>query len=185
MWEKKERSCRIRSATQPGQSARIVAPTPWGGHNFHNFTPRRSLWLKPIHQFPPSARAASSSRVLQLHRAIGKAIDIGNTCDVDFADVLEYYASDSETKIIVLHIEGIQDGRKFLQAVRKVTLHKVVLALKTGRTEMGGQKAASHSGSMAGRISFTMRLFNSVGSSGHVIRRSCPTCEGIFHASPA
>jgi acetyltransferase len=82
---------------------------------------------------------------------VGKAIDLGNTCDVDFADVLEYYAADPDTQVIVLHIEGIQEGRKFLQAARKITPHKTIIALKTGRTQMGAQKAASHSGSMAGK----------------------------------
>lgn len=135
------------------KGARIVGPNTMGVvNNFHNFT-TSSLPLVKFHS-PVSTICQTGIFITGFYTftgPIGKAIDLGNTCDVDFADVLEYYAADPNTQIIVLHIEGIQDGRKFLQAARKVTPHKVVLALKTGRTEMGAQRAASHSGSMAGK----------------------------------
>jgi acetyltransferase len=121
-------------------------------NNFHNFT-TSSLPLVRFHS-PVSTICQTGIFITGFYTLtgpVGKAIDLGNTCDVDFADVLEYYAADPNTQIIVLHIEGIQDGRKFFQAAGKVTPHKVVLALKTGRTEMGAQRAASHSGSMAGK----------------------------------
>ena len=143
---------KVRDAAR-AKGARIVGPNTMGVvNNFHNFT-TSSIPLVKTHS---SVSIICQSGIFitgfySFTGPIGKAIDIGNTCDVDFADVLEYYASDSQTQIIVLHIEGIQDGRKFLQAAKKITPHKVVLALKTGRTELGGQKAASHSGSMAGK----------------------------------
>jgi acyl-CoA synthetase (NDP forming) len=135
------------------KGARIVGPNTMGVvNNFYDFT-TSSLPLVKFHS-PVSTICQTGIFITGFHTftgPMGKAIDLGNTCDVDFADVLEYYAADPNTQIIVLHIEGIQDGRKFLQAARKVTAHKVVLALKTGRTEMGAQRAASHSGSMAGK----------------------------------
>ncbi|HXZ37007.1 MAG TPA: CoA-binding protein [Thermodesulfobacteriota bacterium] len=135
------------------KGARIVGPNTMGVvNNFHNFT-TSSLPLVKFHS-PVSTICQTGIFITGFYTLtgpVGKAIDLGNTCDVDFADVLEYYAADPSTQIIVLHIEGIQEGRKFLQAARKVTPHKVVLALKTGRTEMGAQRAASHSGSMAGK----------------------------------
>jgi acyl-CoA synthetase (NDP forming) len=147
------------------KGARIVGPNTMGVvNNFHNFT-TSSIPLFKTHS-PVSIICQSGIFITGFYSftgPIGKAIDIGNTCDVDFADVLEYYAADPETKIIVLHIEGILDGRKFLQAARKVTPHKVVVALKTGRTEMGGQKAASHSGSMAGKDFLYRAAFKQAG----------------------
>ena len=143
---------KIRDAAR-AKGARIVGPNTMGVvNNYHNFT-TSSVPLVKTHS-PVSTICQSGIFITGFYSftgPIGKAMDIGNTCDVDFSDVLEYYAADPETKIIVLHIEGIQDGRKFLQAARKITPHKFVLALKTGRTELGGQKAASHSGSMAGK----------------------------------
>ena len=143
---------RIRDVAR-AKGARIVGPNTMGVvNNFHNFT-TSSIPLVKTHS-PVSIICQSGIFITGFYSftgPIGKAVDIGNTCDVDFADVLEYYATNQETKVIVLHIEGIQDGRKFLQAARKVTPHKVIVALKTGRTELGGQKASSHSGSMAGK----------------------------------
>lgn len=143
---------KIRDAAR-AKGARIVGPNTMGVvNNYHDFT-TSSVPLVKTHS-PVSTICQSGIFITGFYSftgPIGKAMDSGNTCDVDFSDVLEYYAADPETKIIVLHIEGIQDGRKFLQAARKITPHKVVLALKTGRTELGGQKAASHSGSMAGK----------------------------------
>jgi len=143
---------KIRDLARAG-GARIVGPNTMGVvNNFHNFT-TSSLPLVKFHS-PVSIICQTGIFITGFYTftgPMGKAIDLGNTCDVDFADVLEYYAADPNTQIVVLHIEGIQDGRKFLQAARKVTPHKVVLALKTGRTEMGAQRAASHSGSMAGK----------------------------------
>ncbi len=143
---------KIRDLARTG-GARIVGPNTMGVvNNFHHFT-TSSLPLVKFHS-PVSTICQTGIFITGFYTftgPVGKAIDLGNTCDVDFADVLEYYAADPNTRIIVLHIEGIQDGRKFFQAARKVTPHKVVLALKTGRTEMGAQRAASHSGSMAGK----------------------------------
>ena len=143
---------KIRDLARAG-GARIVGPNTMGVvNNFHHFT-TSSLPLVKFHSLVSTICQTGIfiTGFYTFTGPVGKAIDLGNTCDVDFADVLEYYAADPNTRIIVLHIEGIQDGRKFFQAARKVTPHKVVLALKTGRTEMGAQRAASHSGSMAGK----------------------------------
>jgi acetyltransferase len=135
------------------KGVRIVGPNTMGVfNNFHDFT-TSSIPLAKFRS-PVSTVCQSGIFITGFYTftgPVGKAIDLGNTCDVDFADVLEYYAADPDTQVIVLHIEGIQEGRKFLQAARKITPHKTIIALKTGRTQMGAQKAASHSGSMAGK----------------------------------
>lgn len=135
------------------KGARIVGPNTMGVvNNFHNFT-TSSL---PLMKYHSSVSTICQTGIFitgfySFTGPVGKAIDLGNTCDVDFSDALQYYASDPQTKTIVLHIEGIQEGRKFLQAAKKITPQKTMIALKTGRTEMGAQRAASHSGSMAGK----------------------------------
>jgi len=82
---------------------------------------------------------------------IGKGIDLGNACDIGFADGLEYFENDSETNVVVLHIEGTQDTKRFLHAARRITPRKPILALKTGRTEQAAKAAQSHTGSLIGR----------------------------------
>ncbi|HSM26159.1 MAG TPA: acetate--CoA ligase family protein [Anaerolineaceae bacterium] len=77
-----------------------------------------------------------------------KLISIGNMSDVDFADLIEWLDKDENTSSISLYIEGIKDGRKFMDAARKVT--KPVIALKAGVSTHGAAAAASHTGSLAG-----------------------------------
>ena len=82
---------------------------------------------------------------------VGKIVDLGNAGDIDFADALEYYDADPDTKVIFLHIEGIKDGKKFMEVASRVARKKPVLAIKVGRTEEGARAIASHTGAMAGR----------------------------------
>jgi len=81
---------------------------------------------------------------------LSKFVSVGNMADVDFADLIEYFADDSETKAISLYIEGVRDGRRFLDALKKGILKKPVIVLKAGRTSSGARAASSHTGSLAG-----------------------------------
>ena len=82
---------------------------------------------------------------------ICKVAGLGNKCDLDESDALEYLALDPETKVIALYLEGIKDGRRFMRVARDAASEKPVLILKSGRTEAGRKAALSHTGSMAGR----------------------------------
>ena len=84
-------------------------------------------------------------------RLIGKAIDVGDMCDVDIVDALEYYEHDSETRAIALHIEGMPDARRFLQTIERVAGTKPVVTLKTGRSERVAEAVQSHTGALTGR----------------------------------
>ncbi|MCL4504141.1 MAG: acetate--CoA ligase family protein [Deltaproteobacteria bacterium] len=81
---------------------------------------------------------------------MGKAIDVGNAGDVDVVDVLEYLEHDAQTRIIVLHLEGMKQGRRFLEVAGRIVPHKPIIALKTGRSAAGARAAMSHTGSMVG-----------------------------------
>jgi len=79
-----------------------------------------------------------------------KVISYGNACDLDEIDFLEYLAHDPETKIITSYIEGIKEGRKFIQTLREAAKLKPVIICKGGTSDSGARAAASHTGSMAG-----------------------------------
>jgi acyl-CoA synthetase (NDP forming) len=83
-------------------------------------------------------------------RDIGKAIDVGNSCDVDIADALDYLGDDPETQVIVIHMEGLKRGPEFLEAAGRVSRKKPVIVLKTGHSTVGAKAALSHSGSLVG-----------------------------------
>ncbi len=81
---------------------------------------------------------------------ISKMCDLGNKCDVNEVDLLNYLSHDPQTSVIAMHIEDVKDGHKFIDTVRKVAARKPVLILKPGRTERGAKASASHTGSLAG-----------------------------------
>ena len=82
---------------------------------------------------------------------LSKVVGLGNKCDVDDVEVLNYLGQDPETKVICMYIEGVKDGRSFLTTARKVSKKKPILVLKSGVTEKGAKVAMSHTGSLAGR----------------------------------
>lgn len=79
-----------------------------------------------------------------------KFISVGNMVDLDFAELMGYLVDTEEDKAIALYIEGIKDGRKFIEVAKKITKKKPVIALKAGRSESGARAASSHTGSLAG-----------------------------------
>lgn len=81
---------------------------------------------------------------------IGKGIDIGNGCDLDFADALNYFGRDEETQVVFVHMEGSSQGRRFFDAARAVARRKPVIAFKTARSPQGAEAARSHTGSLVG-----------------------------------
>jgi acetate---CoA ligase (ADP-forming) len=77
-----------------------------------------------------------------------KMISIGNMSDVNFADCIEWLDQDEATECISLYIEGLRDGRRFMENARKAS--KPIVALKAGVSAHGAAAAASHTGSLAG-----------------------------------
>ena len=79
-----------------------------------------------------------------------KVVAYGNGCDLSSTDFLEYLAHDSETKVIALYIEGVRDGRKFLDVLKRTAKMKPLIVHKGRHTKAGTRAAASHTGSLSG-----------------------------------
>ena len=77
---------------------------------------------------------------------VNKVVSIGNKCDVDEADLIDYFQND-ETEVIGIYLENIADGRKLMQAAKKS--RKPVLIYKVGKTKEGAVAAMSHTAGMA------------------------------------
>ena len=88
---------------------------------------------------------------------ISAAINLGNQVDLCESDYLDFFATDEHTSAVVMYIEGIKNGHRFLETLNRVVPRKPVVILKSGRTEAGQKSAASHTGSMAG----SNKIFNS------------------------
>lgn len=76
-------------------------------------------------------------------------VSVGNRAGIDENDLLRSLGDDPHTQVILLYVESLAHGRKFLEAAREVTEHKPVLVIKSGRTLAGEQAARSHTGSLA------------------------------------
>ena len=140
----------VRSATEAG--ARIMGPNSLGTANsFYglntSFAPSK-LDKVPIGIICQSGLFFPGPPRLVL---AGKAIDLGNACDIDVSDSLEYFESDPDTKVIVMYLEGIERGRRFLEVAGRVSKKKPILALKSGTSAWGAKAAQSHTGSLAGK----------------------------------
>jgi acetyltransferase len=85
-------------------------------------------------------------------RSIGfsSLVSLGDMVDVDFADMLDYFASDAGTRAILLYIESVGDARRFMSAARAAARVKPVVAVKAGRYAEGARAVASHTGALAG-----------------------------------
>ncbi|MBN1664735.1 MAG: acetate--CoA ligase family protein [Deltaproteobacteria bacterium] len=81
---------------------------------------------------------------------LSSIVSLGNKCDIDEADLLEYLIGHKPTKVILLYIEGVKKGERLLRVLRRATARKPVLAIKSGRSRRGALAAASHTGSLAG-----------------------------------
>lgn len=81
---------------------------------------------------------------------MSKFVSYGNAAVINESDLLEYLANDKETDIIVIYIEGVKDGKRFLEVAKKTTLKKPIVAIKAGKSFAGAEAAKSHTGSLAG-----------------------------------
>jgi acyl-CoA synthetase (NDP forming) len=77
-------------------------------------------------------------------------VSLGNRCDVDEHELLDFFGQDEKTHVVLLYVEGLKSGREFLNAARQFTKSKPIVALKSGRTEAGARAAASHTAALAG-----------------------------------
>jgi len=77
-------------------------------------------------------------------------ISLGNEADLSAADFLEALGEDEQTRVIGLYIEGVKNGRRFVEVAERLTKKKPVIALKAGTTDVGVRAVSSHTGSLAG-----------------------------------
>lgn len=106
---------------------------------------------------------------------LSKALSLGNEANISIVDALEYLAEDKDTKAIILYIEGIREGRRFIETARKITPHKPVLALYVGGSDAGARSGMSHTGAMAGPD----YLFDGIFKQAGIIR--VHTIEDLYH----
>ena len=81
---------------------------------------------------------------------VSAIVGVGNKCDVDEDDLIDFFGQDPNTKVIAMHVEDIKDGVAFVKAAQKISRQKPIVALKAGATALGERAAFSHTGALAG-----------------------------------
>lgn len=81
---------------------------------------------------------------------ISKFAFVGDKVDIDDVDLLQYLGDDDKTNVICLYMEGVKDGRRFIEETRKIATRKPILVLKGGTTQESAQRAQTHTASIAG-----------------------------------
>ncbi len=104
-------------------------------------------------------------------------ISMGDSADVDFGDVLDYLASDPGTRAILMYVESVKAGRKFMSAARAAARNKPVILVKAGRAPDGARAAASHTGALAGSDA----VFDAAARRAGMLR--VDTLEALFDAA--
>ncbi|MFW9953112.1 MAG: acetate--CoA ligase alpha subunit [Candidatus Thorarchaeota archaeon] len=79
-----------------------------------------------------------------------KFVSLGNKAQLDEADFIEAFGRDPDSTFILLYIESVVDGPKFMKACRNVVQHKPIFVVKSGVSAAGARAASSHTGSLAG-----------------------------------
>jgi acetate---CoA ligase (ADP-forming) len=148
---------------------RILGPNcmgiyyPVGGMAFHaDFT-----------KIPGAAGFISQSGMLARELVIAspkrgvyfsKVFSYGNALDLNECDFLEYLAQDPETRVIMMYIEGVKDGQRFFNTLRKTAAIKPVIILKGGTAEAGARATSSHTASMAGAFTIWKAAIKQAGA---------------------
>ncbi len=135
--------------------------------------------------FPPTGNVAMSSQsgalglavldyARSLHIGFSTFISVGNKADVSGNDLIQYWADDPRTNVILLYLESFGNPRKFAEIAKRVGRQKPIVAVKAGRSAGGARAASSHTGALASSDAIVDDLFHQSG----VIRTD--TLEEMF-----
>jgi acetate---CoA ligase (ADP-forming) len=163
---------------------RMVGPNCMG---LIHTDPAVNLNASFANQPPPDGSVAFASQSGALGEAILETaadlglglsafVSLGNKTDVSSNDLLEWWAEDDRTRLVLLYLESLGNPRRFGQLARRLTRErgKPILAVKSGRSRAGAAAASSHTGSLAGADAGVKALFEQCG----VIRAN--TVEQLF-----
>ncbi|OGP73510.1 MAG: hypothetical protein A2V86_04525 [Deltaproteobacteria bacterium RBG_16_49_23] len=150
---------------------KIIGPNTFGIVNLHlplnaSFTPEFSRVEKGGIGFVSQSGGMSHLiGFLSMKNQVGlsKIVGLGNRCNVDFWDMLEYLEEDPDTKVIAMYLEGLDEPRKLIEAAKIGNSKKPIIAYKVGRSSTGDKASQFHTGSLAGKHEIYGAAFKQAG----------------------
>jgi len=100
---------------------------------------------------------------LKSRKGFSYYVGVGNESDIRFHEYLGFFKEEPDTRAVLMYVEGMRDGRRFLQEAYKTTLHKPIILLKSGRSKTGRRSAGSHTGALAGISEVARTAFKRAG----------------------
>jgi acetyl coenzyme A synthetase (ADP forming)-like protein len=157
---------RIRRA-----GCRLIGPNCMGLLNTDP-TVRLNATFSPV--YPPAGNVAMSTQsgalglaildyARRLDIGISSFVSVGNKADVSGNDLIQYWAEDPRTSVILLYLESFGNPKKFSEIARRVGRTKPIVAVKAGRSSAGSRAAASHTGALATSDAVVDALFRQAG----------------------
>jgi acetyltransferase len=136
---------------------RLVGPNCVGVIDTH--LPLNTTFIKSVPQPGDIAFVSQSGAICQavidwgtgMGFGFSRLASLGNEADVSETEVIGALADDPHTRVVTMYLEGVKDGREFLDVAAAAARKKAIVALKVGRTEAGRRAVSSHTGALAGQ----------------------------------
>jgi acyl-CoA synthetase (NDP forming) len=166
----------VKAAQEAG--VRIIGPNCVGVSNSRLFNGTFTMMPERGNIAFVSQSGALGGMIIYTTRAkrigMSKFASIGNSADVGFVEILDYFREDSKSSVIAAYVEGVDEGRDLFESLQNAAKVKPVVILKGGRSEAGGRATQSHTGSLAG----STKVFD-----GMIRQAGCvtaPTLDSLF-----
>jgi acetyl coenzyme A synthetase (ADP forming)-like protein len=154
-----------------GAGCRLIGPNCMGLLNTDDRV-RLNATFSPV--YPPAGGVAMSTQsgalglaildyARHLHIGISSFVSVGNKADVSGNDLIQYWADDPQTSVILLYLESFGNPKKFTEIARRVSRSKPIVAVKSGRSTAGARAASSHTGALAASDTVVDALFRQAG----------------------
>jgi len=150
---------------------KVIGPNTFGVINLEaglnaSFTPEFSeVERGGISLVSQSGGMAHLIAFMALKERVGfnKIIGVGNRCNVDFADLLEYLVEDQGTQVIAIYMEGVDDLQRLMEVAQHARGEKPIIVYKVGRSAVSDKASRLHTGSLAGQYEMYQEAFKQVG----------------------
>jgi acyl-CoA synthetase (NDP forming) len=150
---------------------KIIGPNTFGIANLHlplnaSFTPEFSKVEKGGIGFVSQSGGMSHlfGFLSMKHQVrLSKIVGLGNRCNVDFWDMVEYLEQDPDTTVIAMYLEGLDQPRRLIEAAKTGNSRKPIVAYKAGRSSTGDKASQFHTGSLAGKHEIYEAAFKQAG----------------------
>jgi acyl-CoA synthetase (NDP forming) len=150
---------------------KIIGPNTFGIVNLHlpinaSFTPEFSFVQKGGISFVSQSGGMSHlTAFLSMKEQVGmsKIVGLGNRCNVDFVEMVEYLEDDPDTKVIAMYMEGIDHPRRLVEVVKGIKRRKSIIAYKVGLSRTSDSASQFHTGSLAGKHEIYEGAFKQAG----------------------